>query len=102
MKKLFNDGKALAIGVSNFEQNHREDIIMMNSMIPLVNQVEYHPYFHEDGSIASQKTLIFPKKTLIFPTYTRSSRSAMAVAARYSGELMHHESGPHEGETVHL
>ena len=48
VETLYKDGKALAIGVSNFEKNHLEDIIMMNSMIPSVNQVEYHPYWHED------------------------------------------------------
>ena len=48
LEKLFNDGKALVIGVSNFEQKHLEDIIMMNSTVPSVNQVEYHPYWHED------------------------------------------------------
>ena len=51
LEKLFNDGKALAIGVSNFEQKHLEDIVMMNSTIPSVNQVEYHPYWHEDDLV---------------------------------------------------
>ena len=48
MEVLYKDGKALAIGVSNFEKNHLEDIIMMKSTVPSVNQVEYHPYWHED------------------------------------------------------
>ena len=51
LEKLFNDGKALAIGVSTFEQKHLEDIIMMNSTVPSVNQVEYHPYWHEDDLV---------------------------------------------------
>ena len=48
LENLYNSGKALAIGVSNFEKNHLEDIIQMKSLIPSVNQVEYHPYWHED------------------------------------------------------
>ena len=51
METLFKDGKALAIGVSNFEKNHLEDILMMKGMIPSVNQVEYHPYWHEDDLV---------------------------------------------------
>ena len=51
LEKLFSDGKALAIGVSNFEQNHLEDIIIMNTSVPSVNQVEYHPYWHEDDLV---------------------------------------------------
>ena len=55
-EELFNNGKALAIGVSNFELKHLEDILMMNSMIPSVNQVEYQPYWHEDDLVAFCKT----------------------------------------------
>lgn len=50
-EELFNNGKALAIGVSNFEQKHLEDILMMKSMVPSVNQVEYQPYWHEDDLV---------------------------------------------------
>ena len=65
VKKLFNDGKALAIGVSNFEQNHLEDIIMLNSTIPSVNQVEHHPYFHEDDLVQYCKS-----KNIVFNSYS--------------------------------
>ena len=51
LEALYNTGKALAIGVSNFEKNHLEDIIMMKGMIPSVNQVEFHPYWHEDDLV---------------------------------------------------
>ena len=51
MEKIFSDGKALAIGVSNFEQKHLEDIIMMNSTVPCLNQIEFHPYWHEDDLV---------------------------------------------------
>lgn len=50
-EELFKDGKALAIGVSNFEKNHLEDIIIMKDSIPSVNQVEYQPYWHEDDLV---------------------------------------------------
>jgi len=49
MEKVFHDGKALAIGVSNFERNHLQDIIDLNSTLPSLNQFEYHPYWHENG-----------------------------------------------------
>lgn len=44
MEEIYMLGKARAIGVSNFEKNHLEDIIAMNSTLPAVNQVEFHPY----------------------------------------------------------
>ena len=65
LEMLFNSSKALAIGVSNFEQNHLEDIIMMKSMIPSVNQVEYHPYWHEDDLVEYCKS-----KNIVFNSYS--------------------------------
>lgn len=47
METILQSGKALAIGVSNFEQNHLQDIIDMNSTLPAVNQVEFQPYWQE-------------------------------------------------------
>jgi len=51
LEDVFRAGKARAIGVSNFEMNHLEDIIELKSLIPSVNQVEFHPYFHEDALV---------------------------------------------------
>ena len=61
MEEIHKSGKALAIGVSNFEQNHLEDIVMMNSSIPSVNQVEFHPYWHEDDLVkyCQSKNIVF-------------------------------------------
>jgi len=51
LEVAFKAGKALAIGVSNFEKDHLEDIFELGSLIPSVNQVEYNPYFHEDDLV---------------------------------------------------
>ena len=56
MEEIYKAGKARAIGVSNFEINHLEDIIAMNSTLPAVNQVEFHPYWHEDDLLAFCKS----------------------------------------------
>jgi len=47
LEEIFKAGKARAIGVSNFEKTHLEDIFELGGLIPAVNQVEYHPYNHE-------------------------------------------------------
>ena len=64
MEELFNSGKAHAIGVSNFEKKHLEDIISMNGSLPSVNQVEYHPYWHEDDLVAYCKS-----QNIVFNSY---------------------------------
>ncbi|CAF1225850.1 unnamed protein product [Rotaria sordida] len=48
LQKLFDQERVRAIGVSNFQVNHLLDIFNLNSSIPAVNQVEFHPYWHED------------------------------------------------------
>ncbi|MDG5788970.1 aldo/keto reductase [Evansella sp. AB-P1] len=42
-EKLYKDGRIRAIGVSNFQSHHLEDIIKQCEIVPMVNQVEYHP-----------------------------------------------------------
>lgn len=51
METLYKANKTRAIGVSNFEQNHLEDIISMGGLIPAVNQIEYSIYWHEDDLV---------------------------------------------------
>ncbi|MGP4039387.1 aldo/keto reductase [Gracilibacillus sp. D59] len=47
MEKLYNDGKIRAIGVSNFKEHHLEDLINNSQVVPMVNQVEYHPHLQQ-------------------------------------------------------
>ena len=51
MEHIFNTGKARAIGVANFEENHLEDIIVMGGILPAVNQVEFNPYWYEEDLV---------------------------------------------------
>lgn len=43
LEKLYKDGKIRAIGVSNFQVHHLEDLIADAEVKPMVNQVEFHP-----------------------------------------------------------
>lgn len=45
MTDLLNDGRLRAAGVSNFEPAHLERIIADTGIVPVVNQIEAHPYF---------------------------------------------------------
>ncbi len=44
MEEIYRSGRAKAIGVSNFLQHHLEDLFSIAEIIPMVNQVECHPY----------------------------------------------------------
>jgi diketogulonate reductase-like aldo/keto reductase len=41
--KLYEEGRVKAIGVSNFQIHHLNDILAESDVVPAVNQVEYHP-----------------------------------------------------------
>ncbi|WP_299088852.1 aldo/keto reductase [uncultured Metabacillus sp.] len=43
LETLYKDGKVKAIGVSNFQIHHLEDLMKESEIKPMVNQVEYHP-----------------------------------------------------------
>ncbi|ULT57684.1 aldo/keto reductase [Neobacillus drentensis] len=43
-EKLYKDGRVRAIGVSNFQIHHLEELISSAEIKPMVNQVEYHPH----------------------------------------------------------
>jgi diketogulonate reductase-like aldo/keto reductase len=49
METVKNSGKARSIGVSNFVRTHLESILKTATVVPAVNQIEYHPYLqHSD------------------------------------------------------
>ncbi|MFS0873379.1 aldo/keto reductase [Paenibacillus xylanilyticus] len=43
LEKLYKEGRIRAIGVSNFQIHHLEDLMMDATIKPAVNQVELHP-----------------------------------------------------------
>ncbi|MGG0755793.1 aldo/keto reductase [Brevibacillus laterosporus] len=44
LEKLYKDGRVKAIGVSNFQIHHLEDLMEEAEIKPMINQVEFHPY----------------------------------------------------------
>ena len=48
MEQLYRDGKARAIGVSNFQSNHLNKLRDQADVTPAVNQIEVHPYLSQE------------------------------------------------------
>lgn len=48
MEDLYQEGKIKAIGVSNFEDNHLEELMSYAKVKPAVNQIESHVFFQQD------------------------------------------------------
>ena len=61
-EKLYEEGRAKAIGVSNFLPEHLATLLEATSVVPAVNQIELHPYFpqrelrafHDEHGIATE------------------------------------------------
>ena len=48
-EEIYKKGKAKAIGVSNFLNNHMQNILDNCEVVPMVNQIEFHPgYIQKD------------------------------------------------------
>jgi len=52
LEKLLADGRARAIGVSNFLPEHLTRLLAETSVVPAVNQIELHPWFQQAASRA--------------------------------------------------
>jgi diketogulonate reductase-like aldo/keto reductase len=52
LEKLYAEGKTRAIGVSNFLAHHVQDIMKSFSVVPSVNQVEFHPFLVQEDLLA--------------------------------------------------
>ena len=48
LERIYADGRARAIGVSNFTVPHLDRVVAEGTVVPAVNQVELHPGFPQD------------------------------------------------------
>lgn len=66
--KLYNEGKGIirSIGVSNFTVGHLSQLLRDTSIIPAVNQVEFHPHFQQSKEL----TNIAKKNGIILQAYS--------------------------------
>ena len=62
LEKIYADGRAKAIGVSNFQIPHLQRLLDETDVVPAVNQIELHPYltqpelraFHAERGIVTE------------------------------------------------
>lgn len=55
MEELHKEGKIRAIGVSNFEDRHLEELMSYADVKPAVNQIETHAFFQQEKAKQSLK-----------------------------------------------
>lgn len=52
LEKLYKEGKVKAIGVSNFKEHHLKELMKDAEIMPMVNQVEFHPQLAQPELLA--------------------------------------------------
>ncbi len=53
MEELYKEGRIRAIGVSNFEDRHLDELLTYASVKPAVNQIETHAFFQQEKARVS-------------------------------------------------
>jgi len=52
LERIYEEGRAKAIGVSNFLVHHLEELLADATVIPMANQVEFHPWLLQPDLLA--------------------------------------------------
>lgn len=51
--ELREEGLATSVGVSNFQPDHLDRVVAATGVVPVVNQIEVHPYFANEAARAA-------------------------------------------------
>jgi diketogulonate reductase-like aldo/keto reductase len=51
MEELYKAGRVKSIGVSNFQQHHLDDLLANTEVVPVIDQIETHPYFQQNDLV---------------------------------------------------
>lgn len=57
MERLYREGRVRAIGVSNFSPERLMDLCLNSEIGPMVNQIELHPFYHQNAAIRTMREL---------------------------------------------
>ena len=49
LQEMYSSGRVKAIGVSNFQQHHLQRLFDETDIVPVVNQIEVHPFLTQDA-----------------------------------------------------
>lgn len=48
LSEIYKQGRAKAIGVSNFTVRHLEELLDSSDVVPALNQIEFHPFIYKE------------------------------------------------------
>jgi diketogulonate reductase-like aldo/keto reductase len=86
LERLKAQGKARSIGVSNFTIKHLTELLAETQTIPVVNQVEFHPYLFQRDLLdfCSSKGIVVEAYSPLTKGERLNDPKLRAIAKRYS------------------
>ena len=85
LEHLYSKGRVRAIGVSNFLKHHLEDLILSVEILPMVNQMEFHPYLVQQELIdfCMQNTIQYEAWSPLMQGHVFDIESIKQLAQQY-------------------
>jgi len=85
MEKIYETGRARAVGVSNFLVHHLKDILEMGQVVPAVNQIEFHPHLLQDDLLkfCKEKNIQAEAWSPLMKGEIMEESTILALAAKY-------------------
>ena len=106
MEELYETGKVRAIGVCNFYPERLADLCLNAKIAPMVDQVELHPFFAQNGALETMKEFsVAPRPNCNRPKVWQNRRPggpAVEHPARRDRHPQVHPSGADGGEPEHM
>ncbi|MCL2774824.1 MAG: aldo/keto reductase [Oscillospiraceae bacterium] len=83
---IYKEGRARAVGVSNFHIHHLEDVFAASDLVPAVNQVECHPWLTnvEVADYCMKKGILFEPYSPLGAGTLINNATLAAIAKNYN------------------
>jgi len=85
LERIYKEGRARAVGVSNFHIHHLDDIFAASELVPAVNQVECHPWLTQDALVeyTQGKGIVFEPWSPLGAGQLVENETLKAIAGKY-------------------
>lgn len=85
MEQLYKDGYVRAIGVCNFKVHHLEELKESAEILPMINQVEFHPGFFQRDVLAycKEKNIVLEASSPLGSGHIFTEENMINIAAYY-------------------
>lgn len=85
LEKIYADGRAKSVGVSNYMERHVQEILDNFDIVPAVNQVEFSPFLHLQDlqKFCETKTIVLESYSPLTKGYKLFDSKLIDIAEKY-------------------